>query len=565
MRRLIQQTFPAHGVVGEEYGSDRPDAEYVWVLDPIDGTKSFISGMPTWGTLIGLMHRGRPVYGMMAQPFTRERYYGDGKRSRLRTLAATRGDAPPSEWTTRSLRTRPCASLEEATLFTTSPLLIREEFGPESVPAGRKQGSAASLRRRLLRLLRACRRFRRPRHRDQPKAARHRRPHADHRGRRRRGHDLGRRRSDQGRAHSRRWRPAGPRRSAPSPSRLTPNRPRRDRTRRASGAGRGAARPATRGSPRQTRPRRPRARSRMHPPLRADERGRWRAMTPTARATNAAMLADRGPTRSIAARPIIGVVTASDRDMPSTSAVRAVRRRPCCRRLRSRRPSATWAARMRARRTLAGVGNGRRTVASVTPKARDEACTPAPARATAAASVAAAKSEAATPVAPKLDRRRKCGRAESASAISASQKADPAIPARTADAGVPAAQSRRLQCKEAGDRKDGGDEGRQRRRRGEIGRRGDNPCAEPNEAPGSLHDEARPRATTTANSAAPAAEHAITPASPPGVTLRTTAVETRISAESRLVPMKALRDADRDLKPGERGRRRGAPTRRFPR
>ena len=96
MRRLIAQTFPAHGVIGEEYGQDRPEAEYVWVLDPIDGTKSFISGLPTWGTLIGLMHRGRPVYGMMAQPFTRERFFGDGKRAQLRTLAPSRGDAPPS-------------------------------------------------------------------------------------------------------------------------------------------------------------------------------------------------------------------------------------------------------------------------------------------------------------------------------------------------------------------------------------------------------------------------------------------------------------------------------------
>ncbi len=127
MRRLIAQTFPAHGVIGEEYGQDRPDAEYVWVLDPIDGTKSFVAGMPTWGTLIGLMHRGRPVYGMMAQPFTRERYYGDGKRARLRTLANARGDAPPSEWVIRSLRTRACASLREATLMTTSPLLIRDD------------------------------------------------------------------------------------------------------------------------------------------------------------------------------------------------------------------------------------------------------------------------------------------------------------------------------------------------------------------------------------------------------------------------------------------------------
>jgi myo-inositol-1(or 4)-monophosphatase len=127
MRRLISQTFPAHGVIGEEYGQDRPDAEYVWVLDPIDGTKSFISGLPTWGTLIGLMHRGRPVYGMMSQPFTRERFSGDGKRAKLRTLAPSRGDAPPSLWATRALRTRPCEKLSAATLMTTSPALIRND------------------------------------------------------------------------------------------------------------------------------------------------------------------------------------------------------------------------------------------------------------------------------------------------------------------------------------------------------------------------------------------------------------------------------------------------------
>jgi myo-inositol-1(or 4)-monophosphatase len=127
MRRLIAQTFPAHGVIGEEYGHDKADAEYVWVLDPIDGTKSFISGLPMWGTLIGLMHRGTPVYGMMSQPFTRERYSGDGKRSRLRSLAPTRGDGPPSEWATRTLRTRACPSLGHATVMTTNPHLIKDE------------------------------------------------------------------------------------------------------------------------------------------------------------------------------------------------------------------------------------------------------------------------------------------------------------------------------------------------------------------------------------------------------------------------------------------------------
>jgi myo-inositol-1(or 4)-monophosphatase len=132
MRRLIGQTFPAHGVIGEEYGRDRPEVEYVWVLDPIDGTKSFVSGLPTWGTLIGLMHRGQPVYGMMAQPFTRERFYGDGKRASVRSLAASYGEGPPSEWATRSLHTRACSSLKEATLATTSPLLIRDDGDREA-------------------------------------------------------------------------------------------------------------------------------------------------------------------------------------------------------------------------------------------------------------------------------------------------------------------------------------------------------------------------------------------------------------------------------------------------
>jgi myo-inositol-1(or 4)-monophosphatase len=81
MRSLIAKNFPEHGILGEEYGSERTDAEYVWVLDPIDGTKSFIAGMVAWGTLIGLMRFGEPVFGMMHQPFTRERFSGDARRA----------------------------------------------------------------------------------------------------------------------------------------------------------------------------------------------------------------------------------------------------------------------------------------------------------------------------------------------------------------------------------------------------------------------------------------------------------------------------------------------------
>jgi myo-inositol-1(or 4)-monophosphatase len=124
MRRLIGATFPNHGIIGEEFGSQAAEAEYVWVLDPIDGTRSFISGIPLWGTLIGLLHRGAPCYGMMNQPFTRERFYGDGR------AAHWSGRGPDGAAVTRRLRTRPCASLDRATIMTTSPSLFTEDTLP---------------------------------------------------------------------------------------------------------------------------------------------------------------------------------------------------------------------------------------------------------------------------------------------------------------------------------------------------------------------------------------------------------------------------------------------------
>jgi len=113
MRMLIRQRFPAHGIVGEEFGAERGDAEYVWILDPIDGTKAFISGMPAWGTLIALTRAGKPVYGMMHQPFIGEQFSGDG------AAAAYRGPAGG-----RSLRVRSCDGLAAAVLYTTSPRLM---------------------------------------------------------------------------------------------------------------------------------------------------------------------------------------------------------------------------------------------------------------------------------------------------------------------------------------------------------------------------------------------------------------------------------------------------------
>jgi myo-inositol-1(or 4)-monophosphatase len=115
MRSLIREKFPHHGIIGEEFAAERPDAEFVWILDPIDGTKSFISGMPAWGTLIALTRGGRPVFGMMHQPFIGERFTGDGQTAKYRGPA---GD--------RSLMVRSCESLANAVLYTTSPRLMNE-------------------------------------------------------------------------------------------------------------------------------------------------------------------------------------------------------------------------------------------------------------------------------------------------------------------------------------------------------------------------------------------------------------------------------------------------------
>jgi histidinol-phosphatase len=107
MRRLIAVSFPAHGIVGEEEGRVRDDAEYVWVLDPIDGTKNFISGIPLWGTLIALARHGRPVLGVIDQPVLGERWLG------VAGQATTLNGAP--------VRSRACATLAAATLYATSP------------------------------------------------------------------------------------------------------------------------------------------------------------------------------------------------------------------------------------------------------------------------------------------------------------------------------------------------------------------------------------------------------------------------------------------------------------
>jgi len=74
LRERLAELFPSHGIVGEEFGGLRPDAEHVWFVDPIDGTKSFVSGLPLWGTLIALVEHGTPVLGLIDAPATGERW-----------------------------------------------------------------------------------------------------------------------------------------------------------------------------------------------------------------------------------------------------------------------------------------------------------------------------------------------------------------------------------------------------------------------------------------------------------------------------------------------------------
>lgn len=112
IRALIGERFPQHGILGEEQGGENTGQPHLWVIDPIDGTRAFIAGLPVWGTLIGFYVDGRATMGVMDQPFTGERF-----------IAGPAGAVYRRGGEEKVLRTRDCGSLAEATLFTTSPFL----------------------------------------------------------------------------------------------------------------------------------------------------------------------------------------------------------------------------------------------------------------------------------------------------------------------------------------------------------------------------------------------------------------------------------------------------------
>jgi myo-inositol-1(or 4)-monophosphatase len=109
MRGLINRRFPGHGVIGEEGGTERGEAEFVWVLDPIDGTRSFTAAVPLFGTLIALLHQGQPVLGCIHQPILGQLLVGDNRTASLNG---------------KPVKTSAVKRIEDATLLTSDPVTI---------------------------------------------------------------------------------------------------------------------------------------------------------------------------------------------------------------------------------------------------------------------------------------------------------------------------------------------------------------------------------------------------------------------------------------------------------
>lgn len=116
MRNLIEERFPEHGIAGEEFGEKATLGRYVWSLDPIDGTRAYICGLPSWTTLIALLDDGRPIFGLIDAPALNERYLASSTSGRLVTARGV-----------TSLASSACPSVREARLTTTDPFLFSAE------------------------------------------------------------------------------------------------------------------------------------------------------------------------------------------------------------------------------------------------------------------------------------------------------------------------------------------------------------------------------------------------------------------------------------------------------
>jgi myo-inositol-1(or 4)-monophosphatase len=118
LRKMIHERYPDHGIVAEEQGNERPNSRFTWFIDPIDGTRSFMMGSPLWGTLVGLTEDGKPIFGLLSQPFLEEVFFG----------------APSGSWLISAsgrqrLQSRACTELAQAALASTHPDMFPGEAG----------------------------------------------------------------------------------------------------------------------------------------------------------------------------------------------------------------------------------------------------------------------------------------------------------------------------------------------------------------------------------------------------------------------------------------------------
>ena len=109
IREIIRKHYPDHNIMGEEQPDEQKNSNYTWIIDPIDGTKAYITGIPTWGTLVALQYKGKTIAGMLDQPYLKERYIGTSKGTLLNG---------------NKIKTRACKTIHEATISTTDPLTL---------------------------------------------------------------------------------------------------------------------------------------------------------------------------------------------------------------------------------------------------------------------------------------------------------------------------------------------------------------------------------------------------------------------------------------------------------
>ena len=123
IRDLIQNTYPDHGIIGEEHGSTKGTSPFSWIIDPIDGTRSFISGVPLWTTLIGCRHEGQPILGLIDQPIVGDRFVG-------LTTASTKAAWIVTQNGPQLIKTRTCRDLSAAILTCTTPEMFEGKNEP---------------------------------------------------------------------------------------------------------------------------------------------------------------------------------------------------------------------------------------------------------------------------------------------------------------------------------------------------------------------------------------------------------------------------------------------------